>query len=65
MESERQYFCSMLSSLLSAAHIRPAQWLIVSDDASDSLCNYLGLKHAEECVPLIIHAKLAYTQIMF
>ena len=68
MESERQYFCNMLSSLLFAAHIMPAQWLIVSDDTSDSLCNYLGLKHAEEYVPLMIYAKLAYIndgEVMF
>lgn len=58
----------MISLLLLAAYLPPAEWLIINNDSPDSLCNYLGLKFEEEYLPLMIYSKLAYKndkQIIF
>ena len=60
MEFDKQYFCSVISVLLSVAYITPVQQLIVNSNGVNCLCKYFGLKYKEEYILLQINAKLVY-----
>ena len=62
MESQSQYYQSILCSLLSSAHICPDEWLVDNKDCKDSLSCYFGLKFDEEFMQILIRGNLAFVK---